>query len=204
MKTLFTTILLTISCSIFSQSYFNTENQSSQSLGLKYAPSSGIDVTTLEYIISNKGRMDISPSLSYGSSFGISALTASLPADYYFLKQNTSIPLSMSLGVGYHFIRISGFNESTSAHVGEGRVGLYHNISVDKVQIVPKASYHFQFNLEEFGANANVFEIGVAVAYQLKNNSLITVIPSLILTDSDTQFQIGAAYVFGRVDAVEN
>lgn len=205
MKTLSTILLMVISYSLFSQSYFNQENQSSKSLAVNYLPDENLDFTTLKYIISSNGKLDITPALSYGSSsFGFDVFTAGLSTDYYLLKQKQSLPLSLSLGAGYTLLRLSGFGESEIAHTGLGRVGLFHNISAEKIQIVPKVYYVFQFDIEDPSNNGDGFDIGVGLSYQLNNNNLITLTPGVLIGENDTQFQIELAYLFGRSTVSEN
>lgn len=206
MKTLCTVLLMVISYSLFSQSYFNRVDQSSKSLAVNYFPDENLDLTTLKYIISSNGKLDITPSLSYGSSsFGLDVFTAGLSSDYYVLKQKKqSSPISFSIGAGYTLLRLSGFGESNIAHTGLGRVGLFHNISAENIQIVPKVYYVFQFDIEEPGNNGDGFDIGVGLSYQLNNNNLITLTPGVLIGESDTQFQIELGYLFGRSAISEN
>jgi hypothetical protein len=195
-----TLVLFLISClHINAQSFFNERGESSGTIALTYEPNVALDVTSLSFTKSIKGIVDITPFASIGSRNFVTVFSGGVIGDYYLLKQTEDkLPLSFSLGAGYNFTLLSGFGDSSISHIGSVRGRVYHRIRVEHFDIIPRVGYLHRFFLEELDANDGALDVGVAFGYKLKNDNLITVTPSLLFPEGDTQFGIQLGYLFGR------
>lgn len=201
MKIIFTfTAFLLLTFSLNSQSYFNSIDQNSNTISFNYSPNEAIDIYALNYIISSKGRLDITPSIRYSNTpvneFNVKIFNVGAIADYYVIKQRSTMPISFSVGAGYSLTRASGLGTSEISHVGSARARIYHNISVNTIQVVPRIGYLFQMDIENTELNDGAFEMGAGIAKELKNSKRITLTPGLIFYDNDTQFSIELGYMF--------
>jgi len=199
MKNFILLFLICLSYSLSAQSYFSELGQNSNGLSLQYAPNQIVDQTILQYIISKNGRLDISPSISYGGTVStFTVFSAGLATDYYALKQSSSMPLSFSVGARYAYVRTRAFGSSTNAHIGTAQARAYHRILTENISIVPILGYLHNFDLEDLGFNGGALEIAAAFGLELKNGNIASLTPAVQFPEGTTQFIIGLGYNFGR------
>lgn len=205
MKISLVLILICFTFKISAQSYFNEAGQSSSGLSLQYAPDEVVDQSLLQYIFSINGRLDISPTISYGGSALTSRVfTAALGADYFVLKQSPSIPLSVSMGARFSHVRISAFGSSGSTNFTALQAKVYHSIQNENIYIIPSIGYVYSFDLADTSFNDGSIEIASAFGVELKNGNIVSLTPAIQFPEGETQFIIGLGYNFARTQFESN
>ncbi len=205
MKNSLSFILICFTFTISAQSYFNEAGQSSNGLSLQYAPDEVVDQTLLQYIVSVKGRLDLSPTISYGgSSLTSRVFSAGLGADYFVLKQRSSLPLSLSVGARFNHVRISSFGFGGNTNFGSLQSKVYHQIRNETIYIVPSIGYVHSYQLDDTDFNGGYVEIAAAFGVELKNGNIVSLTPAIQFPEGDTQFIIGLGYNFARAPMIEN
>lgn len=200
MKNLFLLCLICFTFTLSAQSYFNEARQSSSGIKLQYAPNIFLDRAFLQYVYSVKGRLDISPEISYGGNPTTSTLfTAGIGADYFIIKQNSKLPFSFSFGAHYSYIRSSSLGFSSNSNFGILNAHLYHKMNTSNIFIIPLIGYVQSFNLDTMDTNTEFFEIASAFGYELENGNIVSLTPRIQFPTGETQFVVGLGYNFGRI-----
>jgi len=181
----------------FSQSFFNDVGQGSRSVAILFSPEQSLDITKFQYSFSIKGRVDITPFIGYGSrGIGGSLFNGGLAVDYYALKQNQTMPISLSIGGVYDYNYLTRAGINSSSEIGTIRSNVYHKLTLDNFSLIPILGYQYQFFLNDFNANDSAVEVAVALGLELSGGQLMYFKPSILFPMGTTQYFLNLGYMF--------
>ena len=198
-------IILTVSEYQFAQSQFLKFNENASSITLSHG-FSFLDVSTIKYTKSFKGKLDTYVSLGYayqdleefGSPFSLQYYLPSIGADYFLIKK-PDFPFSASLGANYTFItsRSSEIEGRANAHFVGLKAQAFYEIAYRKLKILPSVAYSHQFNTNFLRNNNGSLDFGVSVLLPLKKNHKINIQGKFIgIQNRNSAFELSAGYIF--------
>ena len=186
-------------CLIFSAvSQSSLVDHNADEVGFRYSRYSSSNTLGLMYSRSFDGKFDAGVSISRQfTSPSFSNYSLGAYGDYFFVKQNDDVPISVSGGLGITYNKFSGFNSTTISPNVTG----YHKIELDNFVVQPFVNLTYSSTSSSgISSGSTMFGIGANFAFPGNNGGLFVAAPNLFFGGSTTRIGLDLSYIFPPKD----
>ncbi len=173
-------------------------DRNADEVGFKYSRYSSSNTLGLMYSRSFDGKFDVGVSVSRQfTSPSFSNYSLGAYGDYFFVKQNDDVPVSVSGGLGVVYNKVSGFS---STMISPNVTG-YHKIQLNDFVVQPFVNLTYsRTSSSGISSGSTMFGIGANFAFPGNNGGLFVVAPNLFFGGSTTRIGLDLSYIFPPKD----